>query len=74
MKSWHKEKKDLEEAIAIAGLVAAYNLIPKNMPVSEFPQRLIKYHEDQIFKELMEGVPSPAKEVRKARIDELKRR
>lgn len=73
MKSWNKEKRDLEEAIAIVGVVAAYNLIPKNMPVGKFPQRLIDYHEEQLHKETMKEVPSAAETARKTRIDELKR-
>ncbi|MHA1225191.1 MAG: hypothetical protein ACTSPV_00445 [Candidatus Hodarchaeales archaeon] len=74
MKNWHKERKKLEKIIDTAGVVMAYDFIPQDMPVGEFPERLIEYHRLQQHKEVMKKIPSYADIAREAKIDELKRK
>lgn len=73
MRKWDKKRKDLEETIAIVGTVKAYGLIPEEMPVGEWPEKLIEYHNQRFDDEAINDVPSPALEARIVRIDELKR-
>lgn len=73
MKSWRRQKKELEETIAIVGTVAAYKRIHKDLPVKYWPQKLIDYHKEQLHEEMLREIPSTAEAARKARLDELKR-